>query len=39
MNSPLEKREIRLRGLWPPVLGATDHEQQTVDSSVARQVR
>jgi hypothetical protein len=37
MNSPREMRETRLRGLWPRVPGAaTSHEQQRVDSSVAR---
>jgi len=31
MNSPLEGREVRLRGLWPRDLGvATSHEQQRV---------
>jgi hypothetical protein len=37
MNSPLERREIRLRGLLPRVPGATKATRiLTVDSSVAR---
>ena len=37
MDSPREMRETRLRGLWPRVPGATtNHEQQRVESSVAR---
>jgi hypothetical protein len=36
MNSPLERRKIRLRGLWPRDPGAAArYEQQRVDSSVA----
>jgi hypothetical protein len=37
MNSPLEDREVRLRGLHRSHHGSTnDHEHRTVDSSVAR---
>ena len=40
MNSPLENREIRLRGLWPPVRSAgTATRIPTVDSSVAPGIR
>jgi hypothetical protein len=36
MNSPRERREIRLRGLWPQEYAATKgHEHPTLDFSVA----